>query len=269
MSTAGPLTVSAGKWPNLKASEDETPEPRELSILGKHTNYSEDNGEQVWVVSKWVVCILRSSWLKEQELRVRKIGRLARRLCENLSLWLTLLLFREMVSDLWQNENSKDKAEFTDLVKSNAFNWKEHTLKLSLYQNSLAVQWFGFGTFMARTQIQFLIGELRLQKLCNVAEKRKEKKNATLLFPPKLDSSFVLQNVRDNGWCAFKISLFVKIKRGQSQVTSDLCNCTILTTWGGGVFIYLLKCWVYTPCSKEELIHFWAQELAARLQIGG
>ena len=73
-------------------------------------------------------------------------------------------------------------------------------------------------------------------------KKEKKRKMPLYCFSPKLDPSFVLQNVRDNGWCAFKISLFGKIKRGQSQVTSDLCNCTILTIWGGGVFIYLLKC---------------------------
>ena len=197
--------------------------------------------EQVWVVSKWVVCILRAFWLKQQELRVRKIGSLAGRLRENLSLWLTLLLLREMVSDLWQNENSKDKAEFADLVKANAFNWKEYTLKLSLYQNSLVVQWFGLGTFTARTQVRFLIGELRFHKLCNVTEKRKEKKLwLYLFFFPKLNPSFVLQNVRDKGWCAFKISLFGKIKWGQSHITSDLCNCTVLTIWeGGGVYTFI------------------------------
>ena len=40
--------------------------------------------------------------------------------------------------------------------------------------NSLAVQWLGLSTFTAMAQVQSLVGEVRSQKLCGIAKKKKK-----------------------------------------------------------------------------------------------
>ena len=55
------------------------------------------------------------------------------------------------------------------------------TEQLSIFRNSLAVQWLRIGTFIAVAWVQSLVGELRSHKLHNSAKNNNNNKNLHIL----------------------------------------------------------------------------------------